>query len=239
MIDTHAHLDADEFDPDRADVLVRARRAGVEAILCPGITADSSQAAVRLAESHPDVYAAVGIQPNYAAQAAPGDWERIERLAERPRVVAIGETGLDRYWDFTPFDVQQDYFGRHLRLARDRGLPVVIHCRRAEREMIPRLGAWSAGLKGSRVGVIHCFSGDEKLARGALAQLRLLQRQESRHGATIMVTHDEALAQEFANVVIRMAPRKDRPAGEVVEVIRPPRAEPAQAPCSQGADTEQ
>jgi ABC-type lipoprotein export system ATPase subunit len=80
---------------------------------------------------------------------------------------------------------------------------------------------------------------NRELARGALAQLRLLQRQESRHGATIMVTHDEALAQEFANVVIRMAPRKDRPAGEVVEVIRPPRAEAAQAACSQGADTEQ
>jgi TatD DNase family protein len=166
LIDTHAHLDAEEFDPDRDDVLVRARRAGVRAVLCPGITADSSQAAVRLAESHPDVYAAVGIQPNYAAQAAVGDWDRIVGLAEHPRVVALGETGLDRYRDFTPFGVQQDYFDRHLRLARDRGLPVVIHCRDAEADLMPMLR--QAAAAGPLCGVLHAFSGDRALAEECL-----------------------------------------------------------------------
>jgi TatD DNase family protein len=166
MIDTHAHLDAEEFAPDLDDVLKRAGQAGVEAIVCPGTTADSSRAAVALAEAHAEVYAAVGIQPNYTAQAAAGDWEWIVRLAAHPRVVAVGETGLDLYWDFAPLEVQRDYFERHLGLAQDRGLPVVIHCRDAEAEMMPvlRQAARAAPLS----GVLHAFSGDRAMAEECL-----------------------------------------------------------------------
>lgn len=167
MIDTHAHLDVEEFDADRDQVLLRAREAGIERIICPGITAASSEAIVRLAQSRADVFAAVGIQPNYSVQAATSDWDRIVALAAQPRVVALGETGLDRYWDFTPFDVQQDYFDRHLRLAQSRGLPVIIHCRDAEADLLPMLREATA--RGPLAGVLHSFSGDQAFAEECLA----------------------------------------------------------------------
>ena len=162
MLDTHAHLDDESFAGDLDDVLRRAEEAGVEAVICPGITADSSEAVVRLANSHPRLFAAVGIQPNYGHEAADGDWDRIVELAGQPRVVAIGETGLDRHWDFTPFDVQQDYFDRHLRLAQQRDLPIIIHCREAEEDLLPMLH--EACSRGPLRGVIHSFSGDPDMA---------------------------------------------------------------------------
>lgn len=167
LIDTHAHLDAEEFRGDLDAVLARARSAGVEAMLCPAISAASSRAVVRLAAEHPDLYAAVGIQPNYGAEVAPGDWDQVVALAGQPKVVALGETGLDRYWDFTPFDVQQDYFDRHLRLAQARGLPVIIHCREAEADLLPMLR--DAIARGSLRGVVHSFSGDRAFAEECLA----------------------------------------------------------------------
>ena len=131
LIDTHAHLDDPGFDADRDAVIARAEAAGVEAIVSVGVSADSSQAVLRLAERYPSVFAAVGIQPNSCAEAAPGDWDRVVAMVDHPRVVALGETGLDRYWDFTPFEVQRDYFDRHLRLGQERDLPV--------RDPLPRL----------------------------------------------------------------------------------------------------
>ena len=120
-------------------VLARAREAGVEAMLTIGITAATSRAAVALAEQYDDVFAVVGIQPNYASQAEPGDWETIEELAGHPRVVGIGETGLDRYWDYAPIDVQAEFFDRHLRLSREVGKPFVVHCREAEADVVAQL----------------------------------------------------------------------------------------------------
>jgi TatD DNase family protein len=165
-LDTHAHLDAEEFDLDRDVVIARWREAGVEAIVCPAISADSSEAILKLAEAHGDVYAAVGIQPNYAAQAADGDWDRIVAMARHPRVVALGETGLDRHWDFTPFDVQQDYLDRHLRLAQDRDLPVILHCREAAADLLPMLR--EAAARGPLRGVLHSFSEDPATAEAFL-----------------------------------------------------------------------
>ena len=167
LVDSHAHLDAEDFDPDRAAVLARARRAGVRAVVCPGIGADSSEAAARLAGAEEGVFAATGIQPNYCAQAADGDWDRVAALAGRPRVVAVGETGLDRHWDFTPFAVQQDFFDRHLRLAQSRGLPVIVHCREAEADVLAMLR--EAAGRGPLAGVIHAFSGDAAMAGECLA----------------------------------------------------------------------
>jgi TatD DNase family protein len=167
LLDTHAHLDIEDFDPDRPAVIARAREAGVAAVICPGISAGSSGAAVQLAEAEPEVYAAVGIQPNYCAQAAPGDWERVVALAGHPRVVAVGETGLDRHWDYTPFAVQQDFFDRHLRLAQARRLPVIIHCREAEADAIAMLR--EAAGRGPLEGVLHAFSGDRTFAGECLA----------------------------------------------------------------------
>ena len=167
FVDSHAHLDAEDFDPDRPAVIARAREAGVAAIVCPGISADSSGAAVRLAQGEEGVFAAVGIQPNYCGQAAADDWDRIVALVDHPRVVGIGETGLDRHWDFTPFAVQQDYFDRHLRLARKLDLPVIIHCREAEADVPAMLH--EAARRGPLSGVLHAFSGDRAFAEECLA----------------------------------------------------------------------
>jgi TatD DNase family protein len=163
FFDTHAHLDQEEFDADRTAVIDRARQAGVEFLLCVGINLDSSRKTVRLAEDHAELFAAVGIHPNSAARADPGDWDRIVELASHPRVVAIGETGLDRYWDHAPLALQQEYFDRHLSLSQERNLPVVIHCRDAADDLMPMLrrAATRAPLK----GILHAFSGDARMAQ--------------------------------------------------------------------------
>jgi len=166
LFDTHAHLDEERFAGDLDAVLGRAREAGVVAVLAVGTSAASSQHTTRLAERYDGVFAAAGIQPNSAAEAAPGDFDHVAALAEHPRVVALGETGLDRHWDFTPFDLQQDYFDRHLRLAQQRGLPVVIHCREAEADLVPMLR--EAVGRGPLTGVLHSFSGDEAFAAECL-----------------------------------------------------------------------
>lgn len=167
MIDTHAHLDDERFADDLAEVLHRATEAGIEAILCPGIGVESSEAVVRLAREHAILHAAVGIQPNYGAEAKEGDWQRIVDLVEADLAVALGETGLDRYWDFTPLEVQQDYFDRHLQLAQKKGLPVIIHCREAETDTLSMLR--EAVARGPLRGVIHAFSGDQGFAEACLA----------------------------------------------------------------------
>ncbi|MBN2579836.1 MAG: TatD family hydrolase [Pirellulales bacterium] len=167
LFDTHAHLDQEDFDADRAAVVERARAAGVEKILCVGTSAASSAEAVRLADQFDAVRAAVGIHPNSAAEASADDWRRIEELLAHPRVVALGETGLDCYRDYTPWDVQEAFFERHLRLAQEHDLPVVIHCRDAAAETLVLLQA--AADRGPFRGVLHAFSGDPAFAGQCLA----------------------------------------------------------------------
>ena len=162
LIDTHCHLDEGTFALDAADVIARALESGVSAIITVGTTADSSRLAVELAATYECVYAAVGIQPNYAAEAKPGDWETIEELATQPKVVAIGETGLDRYWDFAPIDVQAESFARHIELARNRDLPFIVHCRDAENDVVSQLR--DAATEGSLRGVMHSFCGSSETA---------------------------------------------------------------------------
>jgi TatD DNase family protein len=165
FFDTHAHLDQEEFDADRGEVVARAREAKVETVLCVGVSAASSRAVQRLAEEY-GLWAAVGIHPNAAAEALPGDWAEIETLSARPRVVALGETGLDRYRNFAPFALQQDYFDRHFSLSRERGLPLVIHCRDAQADLLPMLRA--AAARGRLSGVLHAFSSDADFAAECL-----------------------------------------------------------------------
>jgi TatD DNase family protein len=166
VVDTHAHLDEEAFDVDRPDVISRLVQAGVYRVLTIGTTAATSVRAVELAAKWSMLSAAVGIQPNYVSQANPGDWELIEELSARPGVRAMGETGLDRYWDYAPFDVQIDYFQRHMRLARQRDLPFVVHCRQAEVDIVAqmRIAAGEGPLK----GVMHSFTGDAATAAACL-----------------------------------------------------------------------
>jgi TatD DNase family protein len=162
LLDTHCHLDQSEFDEDRDAAVARAAAAGVRTILTVGVTADSSRAAVELAARHPEVYAAVGIQPNYCGQAQPGDWDRVLELVKQPRVIALGETGLDRYWDYTPFAVQQDSFDRHLRLSQQTGLPFIVHSRDCDEDILIMLR--EARQRGALTGVMHSFTGAEATA---------------------------------------------------------------------------
>jgi TatD DNase family protein len=167
FFDTHAHLDQPEFDDDRADVIAHATEAGVENIVAIGISADTSKVCVELAAEFNCVFAAVGMQPNYLAESQPGDWDRVVAMVAEPGVVAIGETGLDRYWDFTPFEMQQDYFDRHVRLSQERGLPFIVHMRDCDEDILVMLR--EAHRRGPLAGVLHSFTGSQAMAEECLA----------------------------------------------------------------------
>lgn len=168
LIDTHSHLFDDRFRKDLPAVLERAAAAGVERVVCLGIDRESSIESVAIANRFPLVVAAVGIQPNSVAEAKPGDWEEVVRLAKgEPHVVAIGETGLDRYWDRTPFPLQEEYFARHIELARQLGKPFVIHCRDAEADVVRVLRA-EFDKHGPVRAVMHSFTGDRATAQACL-----------------------------------------------------------------------
>jgi TatD DNase family protein len=168
LIDTHAHLDDEQFRVDLPEVLARAHAAGVERILTIATTARSSAISTDLAVRHAVLAATVGIQPNNVADAAPGDWDEIVRLASHRQVRGLGETGLDRHWDFTPFPLQEDYFVRHLTLARQLGLAIVIHCREAEADVV-RMLREDFDRHGPVRGVMHSFTGDQATAADCLS----------------------------------------------------------------------
>jgi TatD DNase family protein len=167
LIDTHAHLDEERFVAVLPDVLEQAKQFGVARQICIATSLRSSQNCLRLAYGHPSIYASVGIHPNSAKKARVGEWEEIESMVYLKKVVAIGETGLDRHWDHTPFPQQQDFFARHMALSRLAKLPLVIHCREAEADMLPMLRD-DYKRHGPLLGVIHSFSGNLAFAQACL-----------------------------------------------------------------------
>jgi TatD DNase family protein len=168
LFDSHAHLTDERFRDDLPAVLDRAAAAGVTHVICVATTVADSPHCVRVAGESPLVWASVGIQPNHVAQAGADDWSVVERLVESPRVVALGETGLDRHWDDTPFPQQEEYFARHLALSRRTGLPVIIHCREAEADTV-RMLRENYDRHGLVAGVMHSFTGDWPTAEACLA----------------------------------------------------------------------
>jgi TatD DNase family protein len=162
LTDSHAHVDGAEFDADRGDVLARARAAGVQRIVVIGAVGDpaSAERAVALAERDPDIWATVATHPHDVAQMTPAWWAVHERLAAHPRVVAIGETGLDYYYDHSPREDQRAAFARFIELAQAAGKPVVCHIRDAHDDARAILAA-------GRVTdcIIHCFTGTPDDAR--------------------------------------------------------------------------
>ncbi len=136
-------------------------------MLTIGITRETSEAAVVVANKYEAVSAVVGIQPNYASVVKPGDWERIEELTNHPQVVGIGETGLDKYWDHAPIDVQREYFRKHLELSRRCKLPFVVHCREAESEVLEMLR--DDFKNGPLNGLMHSYCGDEAMGAECVA----------------------------------------------------------------------
>jgi TatD DNase family protein len=174
LIDSHCHLDLPHFDDDRAEVIARAAEAGLVAIVTQGVDLPSSRAAIALAERYPRVYATVGVHPNDCQDFGPETLVELSKLAGHPKVVAIGEIGLDYYWDATPPDRQKEVFRQQLDLAAALGLPVVIHDREAHDDVRAQLRAWILDcVPGSPLalrpypGVLHSFSGDLAMAEEA------------------------------------------------------------------------
>jgi TatD DNase family protein len=167
LIDTHAHLDDERFGNDLPAVLQRAADAGVTRIVTVATTAASTAASIALAARHAPLFATAGIHPNNAAETKPGDWDEVVRLAGSAKVVALGETGLDRHWNFTPFPLQEDYFARHLELLRRCGLPVVIHSRDCDGDIL-RMLREDFDRHGPVRGVMHSFSGEQATAEACL-----------------------------------------------------------------------
>jgi TatD DNase family protein len=163
VIDSHAHLSFKQFRKDLPEVLRRAREAGLTAMVNVGCDLASSEAGVRLAREHADVYAAVGIHPHDAKTVDAAALSRLEELAEDPKVVAVGEMGLDYYRDLSPRHLQEQAFRDQIALARKKGLPVVIHDRDAHAKVMQILKEEQV----SR-GVLHCFSGDVNMAKQAV-----------------------------------------------------------------------
>src|SRR5271167_1719138 len=174
--DSHAHLDGKRFDADRADVLARAKAAGVTTILAigngDGPGTGTLDCAINLARQQEGVYATVGIHPHEAALAKQEDFDELARLARDPKVIAWGEIGLDYFYDHSPRDVQQGVFLQQMEMARAAKLPVVIHCRPSDNSE----NAWDDLLRLIREnwassglgGVLHCFTGTVEHAHAAL-----------------------------------------------------------------------
>ncbi len=171
LIDTHAHLDVSDFDDGRSETIARAMDAGVGGIITVGTDLESSQKAIELSEQYPGVYAAVGIHPHDAAEIDQADIRKLAEIARNTGVVAIGETGLDFYRDYSPREAQIQALKWQLALSAEMELPVIIHCRQAEEDMLNLLRSWisdSGDTGRQNRGVIHCFSGDSNTAGGYL-----------------------------------------------------------------------
>ena len=166
LIDTHAHIQDGSFEADREDVMQRARDGDIRVIMTAGTDVESSEKAVRIAEAHENVFALVGVQPNELGGVQP-DWpQRIRELAAHEKAVGIGETGMDLYRKFTTAEVQREAFIEHLKIARELGLPVVMHSRGAGKEVLDVI---ESEAKGEPVrGVMHCFTQKEPIMHRAV-----------------------------------------------------------------------
>lgn len=162
LVDSHCHLDDEKFDADRESVIERALAAGVGTMMAIG-TGGELDVAIRQAEKYPFLYATIGVHPHDAAKATPETYARLRDLASHPKVLAVGEIGLDYHYDFSPRDVQRRVFERQLEIAAEFGKPIVIHTREAWEDTMAQVTALPHG------GIMHCFTGDSGQARQALA----------------------------------------------------------------------
>ncbi len=167
VVDSHCHLDFQDFAQDQPAVLARARQAGLVAMVCVGSGGDieTAQRAVELAGREPDVFAAIGIHPHDAGKIQDDWWPALEKLARSPRVVGIGETGLDYYYKHSTPEAQAEAFRRFLVLSRSAQRPFILHVRDAHKDALAILRSEALGDAG---GVVHCFSGTVEDARAYL-----------------------------------------------------------------------
>jgi TatD DNase family protein len=164
FVDSHCHLDDPKFDADREGVIERALAAGVTRLLAIGTGngPPDLEVALRLADRYPSIYATIGVHPHDASKATEETFAQLRDLAAHPKVLAIGEIGLDYHYDFSPRDVQRAVFDRQLSLAADARKPIVIHTREAWDDTLAQIDSLPRG------GIMHCFTGDPSQARQAL-----------------------------------------------------------------------
>jgi TatD DNase family protein len=174
FIDSHAHLEMEQFDADRGQMLARTQEAGIEKIVAigSGTGRGSLDCAIQLAEQHEFIYATIGIHPHEAKLATDADFQELEGLAKRPKVIAWGEIGLDYFYDHSPRELQQDVLLTQMELARAAKLPIVIHCRpsdKSENAWDDCLGMLEQNWRTCGLGgILHCFTGSWPHARRAL-----------------------------------------------------------------------
>jgi len=162
LFDTHVHLNADQFEEDLEATIQRANEAGVEYMTVVGFDHKTIPKAIEIAESHEKIYAAVGWHPVDAVDLSEKELEWIEELSSHPKVVAIGEMGLDYHWDKSPADVQKEVFRKQIRLAKKVKMPIIIHNREATDDIVEILKEEDASEVG---GIMHCYSGPVETAQ--------------------------------------------------------------------------
>ena len=165
FVDSHAHLDFENFNHDRDAVIKNAQLANIASIINIGINIDTIKKSIELAEKYDFIYATAGIHPHDADEMKPYQWSEFVGLLKHPKVVAIGEIGLDYYRDYSPHDVQKDILHRQLELAVEHDLPVVVHTRNAWQDVLP---IFTEQYRDKLRGVFHCFSGLESEAKAVL-----------------------------------------------------------------------
>lgn len=161
LIDTHAHLNDEKFDNDREEVINRAKESGVEYIINIGYDRQTILSTIELIDKYDFIYGAIGWHPNNAHEMKDGDLNWIEELSKHPKIRAIGEIGLDYYWDFAPKDIQIEVFRKQIQLARHLKLPIIIHDRDAHQDICTILKEEKAYEIG---GIMHSFSGSLEMA---------------------------------------------------------------------------
>lgn len=162
LIDSHAHLDEDRFDKDRDELIKSLNENGISMVINPGADLPSSIKSVKLSEQYDNIYAAVGVHPHSADEMDEGTIEVLKAFGNRKKVVAIGEIGLDFYYDNSPRDIQRKWFKRQMELAKELNLPIIVHSREADQETFDMIKAQSDG---NLTGVIHCYSGSVELMK--------------------------------------------------------------------------
>ncbi len=198
LTDTHCHLDLNNFDKDREMVIARAEKAGIEKLLVPGLDILSSKAAIQLAEKYSLIYASVGVHPNSGKTWNTSTLSDLKILAQHPKVVAIGEIGLDFYRNYTPQNLQKKIFRDQLEFSSEIGKPVIIHCREAFSAILKLLTNWHSQLKemnkplADMPGVLHSYSGN-------ISQTEILMDKNFYIGISGPVTYNNA--QELRQVI--------------------------------------
>lgn len=192
MIDTHAHIDTSAFDEDRDSIIKRAFESGVDSIIIPGIEPKDFDNIITLTDKYEQIFCGIGIHPHYAQQVNSETLAQIETLSMNPKVIAIGEIGLDYFYDFAPKDIQKEAFSNQIKLAKSLDKPVIVHNRDSDEDLLKIL---EYEQDGTLQGVLHCFSGDNITLHKALEM-----------GFHVSFTGNITFKKSMLNEIVQMAP---------------------------------